>query len=220
MGTLPGWPGQPADRKRVRRLMVIVGLQAVAPGPHASQPHPAHPVYPYRLRGMTVDRPNQVWAADITYVPLARGFMYLVAFLDRATRKVLSWRVSDTLDTSFYVAALQDALHGYGQPEVVNTDQGSRFTSVAFTGVLQTHGIQISMDGRGRCHDNIFVERLWRMFKYECIYLNAFEDGRHLRKTLGYYFDWYNQERPRAALAGASPDTRYFVSVNRPALVA
>jgi putative transposase len=212
--------GHTVNRKRVQRLMALMGLQAVAPGPPTSQPHPAHPVYPYRLRGMTIDRPNQVWAADISYVPLARGFMYLVAFLDWATRKVLSWRVSNTLNTPFCVEALQDALGGYGSPDIVNTDQGSQFTSEAFTGLLQARGIQISMDGRGRCHDNIFVERLWRTVKYECIYLNAFEDGRHLRETLGYYFEWYNQERPHAALGGASPDTRYFVSVNHPSLVA
>lgn len=211
--------GYTVNRKRVQRLMALMGLQAVAPGPHTSRPHPAHPVYPYRLRGMTIDRPNPVWAADITYVPLARGFMYLVAFLDWATRKVLSWRVSNTLEAPFCLEALQDALRGYGQPDIVNTDQGSPFTGEAFTGLLQTRGIPISMDGRGRCHDNIFVERLWRTVKYECIYLNAFEDGRHLRDALGHSFDWYNQERPHTALDGASPDTRYFVNVNPPSLV-
>ncbi len=212
--------GYPVNRKRVQRLMMLIGLQAVAPGPHTSQPHPAHPVYPYRLRGMTIDRPNQVWAVDITYVPLARGFMYLVAFLDWATRKVLSWRVSNTLDTAFCVEALQDALREYGQPDIVNTDQGCQFTSEVFTGLLKTVGIQISMDGRGRCHDNIFIERLWRTVKYECIYLNAFEDGHHLREALGCYFNWYNQERPHTALGGVSPDTRYFVKPNNQSLVA
>ena len=190
--------------------MGLMGLRAVAPGPHTSRPHPEHKVYPYRLRGMTIDRPNQVWAADITYIPMARGFMYLVAVMDWATRKVLAFRVSNTLDTTFCTEALKEALLKYGKPEIFNTDQGSQFTSAEFTGVLKTWGVDISMDGRGRCHDNIFVERLWRTVKYECIHLNAFEDGRHLRDVLGSYFEWYNRERPHTALGGESPDTLYF----------
>ena len=202
--------GHAVNRKRVQRLMRLMGLKAVAPGPHTSRPHPEHKVYPYLLRGLVIDRPDQVWATDITYIPMARGFMYLIAVMDWATRKVLSWRVSNTLDTTFCTEALKEALLNYGRPDIFNTDQGVQFTSEAFTGVLKIWGIEISMDGRGRCHDNIFVERLWRTVKYECIYLNAFEDGRHLRETLGSYFDWYNQERPHAALGGKSPDTLYF----------
>ena len=202
--------GHKVNRKRVQRLMGLMGLRAVAPGPHTSHPHPEHKVYPYRLRGMTIDRPNQVWAADITYIPMARGFMYLVAVMDWATRKVLAFRVSNTLDTTFCTEALKEALLKYGKPEIFNTDQGSQFTSAEFTGVLKTWGVDISMDGRGRCHDNIFVERLWRTVKYECIHLNAFEDGRHLRDVLGSYFEWYNRERPHTALGGESPDTLYF----------
>ena len=202
--------GYKVNRKRVQRLMALMGLQAVAPGPHTSLPHPQHKVYPYRLRGMTIDRPNQVWATDITYIPMAKGFMYLIAVMDWATRKVLSWRVSNTQDTTFCVEALKEALLNYRKPEIFNTDQGSQFTSSEFTGLLTTWGVEISMDGRGRCHDNIFVERLWRTVKYECIHLNAFEDGRCLREVLGSYFDWYNQERPHTALGGESPDTLYF----------
>jgi putative transposase len=202
--------GYKVNRKRVQRLMALMGLQAVAPGPHTSLPHPQHKVYPYRLRGMTIDRPNQVWATDITYIPMAKGFMYLIAVMDWATRKVLSWRVSNTQDTTFCVEALKEALLEYGKPGIFNTDQGSQFTSVEFTGLLTTWGVEISMDGRGRYHDNIFVERLWRTVKYECIHLNAFEDGRCLREVLSSYFDWYNQERPHTALGGESPDTLYF----------
>jgi len=202
--------GHKVNRKRVQRLMALMGLQAVAPGPHTSRPHPEHKVYPYLLRNLAIDRPNQVWATDITYIPMARGFMYLVAVMDWATRKVLSWRVSNTLDTTFCTEALKEALLKYGRPDIFNTDQGSQFTSAEFTGVLKSWRVDISMDGRGRCHDNIFVERLWRTVKYECIHLNAFEDGRHLRDVLGRYFDWYNRERPHTAHGGKSPDTLYF----------
>lgn len=212
--------GHKVNRKRVQRLMALMGLQAVAPGPHTSIPHPEHKVYPYLLRGLTIDRPNQVWATDITYIPMAKGFMYLVAIMDWATRKVLSWRVSNTLDTTFCVQALKEALLRYGKPEIFNTDQGTQFTSTDFTGVLKSWGIRISMDGRGRCHDNIFVERLWRTVKYECIHLNAFEDGRHLREVLGIYFDWYNQARPHTALGNESPDTLYFANQQNQPLAA
>lgn len=202
--------GQAVNRKRVQRLMGVMGLQAVAPGPHTSIPHPEHKIYPYLLRGMAIERPNQVWATDISYIPLAHGFMYLTAVIDWATRKVLSWRVSNTMETSFCVEALEEALQHYGTPEVFNTDQGSQFTSDEFTGVLKDYGVKISMDGRRRCYDNIFVERLWRSVKYECVYLNAFEDGRELRRALSAYFDWYNKERPHKALDGKSPDDVYF----------
>ena len=212
--------GHPVNRKRVRRLMALMGLRAVAPGPHTSTPHPEHKVYPYLLRDMTIDRPNQVWATDIPYVPMHKGFMYLIAMMDWATRKVLAFRVSNTLDTAFCVEALKEALLKYGKPEVFNTDQGSQFTSSEFTGVLNTWGVEISMDGRGRCHDNIFVERLWRTVKYECIYLNAFEDGRHLKAVLSSYFNWYNQERPHSTLGGESPDTLYFAKQENQPLAA
>lgn len=202
--------GHGVNRKRVRRLMALMGLRAIAPGPHTSTPHPEHRIYPYLLRGMTIDHPNQVWTTDVSYLPMAHGFMYLVAIMDWATRKVLSWRVSNTMDTTFCVEALQEALRRFGTPEIFNTDQGSQFTSDGFTGVLKAHGIQISMDGRGCYHDNIFVERLWRTVKYECVYLHAFDNGRQLRQTLARYFDWYNRERPHAALGGKSPDDLYF----------
>lgn len=204
--------GHLVNRKRVRRLMAVMGLQAVAPGPHTSIPHPEHKVYPYLLRGMVINRPNQVWATDISYIPMARGNMYLVAVIDWATRRVLSWRISNTMETSFCVEALEEALQRYGTPEIFNSDQGSQFTSDAFTGVLKAHGVKISMDGRRRCYDNIFVERLWRSVKYECIYLNAFENGRELRNALASYFDWYNKERPHKALGKRSPDDVYFAS--------
>lgn len=202
--------GHPINRKRVQRLMAVMGLQAVAPGPHTSLPHPEHKVYPYLLRGMAINQPNQVWATDISYIPMARGFMYLVAVMDWATRRVLSWRISNTMETSFCVEALEEALQRYGAPGIFNTDQGSQFTSDAFTDVLKAHGVKISMDGRRRCYDNIFVERLWRSVKYECIYLNAFENGSELRKALAGYFDWYNKERPHKALGQRSPDDVYF----------
>lgn len=204
--------GYQINRKRVQRLMALMGLQAVAPGPHTSVPHPEHKVYPYLLRGVVVDRPDQVWATDITYLPMARGFMYLVAIMDWATRKVLSWRISNTMDADFCVEALQEALTKYGPPEIFNTDQGSQFTSEPFTALLKAHDIRISMDGRRRCYDNIFVERLWRSVKYECIYLNVFDHGQQLRTALDQYFTWYNGERPHQALNLQSPDDVYFAT--------
>ncbi len=165
--------GHCVNRKRVRRLMRIMGLEAIYPKPRTSVPHPGHRIYPYLLRGMEITRPNQVWAADITYVPMARGFMYLVAILDWATRKVLAFRVSNSMEAEFCVEALKEALTKHGRPEIFNTDQGSQFTSQAFTGVLEAHEVRISMDGRGRCYDNIFIERLWRTVKYELMFQNA-----------------------------------------------
>lgn len=203
--------GQTVSRKRVRRLMAMMGLQAVAPGQHTSIPHPEHKIYPYLLRGLVIDRPNQVWATDISYIPMARGFMYLTAIIDWATRKVLAWRVSNTMETSFCVEALEEALQRYGAPGIFNTDQGAQFTSDAFTDVLKAHGVKVSMDGRRRCYDNIFVERLWRSVKYECVYLNAFDNGHDLRNALADYFDWYNAERPHKALGKHSPDDVYFI---------
>jgi putative transposase len=167
-------------------------------------------VYPYLLKGLKVDRPNQVWATDISYVPLARGFMYLVAIIDWYSRKVLSWRVSNTMDTDFCVDALEEALQRHGTPEIFNTDQGTQFTSEVFTGVLKAHGIRISMDGKGCYHDNIFVERLWRSVKYECVYLTAFEDGHHLKQALYRYFRHYNQTRYHQTFDYQTPDEVYY----------
>jgi len=161
--------GHGVNRKRIGRLMQLMGLSAIYQKPKTSQPHPQHKVYPYLLRGLTIDRPNHVWCADISYIPLRRGFLYLVAIMDWASRKVLSWRLSNTMDADFCVAALEDAMFRYGKPEIFNTDQGSQFTSDAFTGALKDADIKISMDGKGRWMDNVMIERLWRSLKYECI---------------------------------------------------
>ena len=171
-------------RKRVRRLMAKMGLAPIHQRPRTSTPHPEHRVFPYLLRGLAIERPNQVWCADITYLPMRRGFLYLVAVMDWATRKVLSWRVSNTLDVEFCLEALEEALARFGRPEIFNTDQGGQFTSPRFAGVLQRAGVRVSMDGRGRWMDNVFVERLWRSLKYECVYLHAFETGSELRVGL------------------------------------
>lgn len=184
--------GQPVNRKRVQRLMRILGLAGMAPGPHTSRRHPQHAVYPYLLRGIDVVRPNQVWSTDITYIRLDRGFGYLVAILDWYSRKVLSWRVSNTLDTEFCLACLEEALNRYGKPEVFNTDQGVQFTSERFTSLLKAEGVTISMDGRGRALDNIFVERLWRTVKYEDIYLKSYTGLPALELGLRDYFRFYN----------------------------
>lgn len=201
--------GYPVNRKRVQRLMQQMGLAGMAPGPNTSQGHPEHKVYPYLLRGVAVERPNQVWSTDITYIRLARGFVYLVAIIDWYSRKVLSWRLSNSMDAAFCVDCLEDALNQYGQPEVFNSDQGSQFTSVAFTGVLKREGITISMDGRGRALDNIFVERLWRTVKYEDIYLKGYGDMCGLTLGLTEYFTFYNGERPHQALDNMTPDRVY-----------
>lgn len=202
--------GTSVGRRRIRHLMRKLGLWAVGPRRNTSRPHPAHVVYPYLLRGLKVDRPNQVWATDITYIPMAKGFLYLVAILDWATRRVLAWRLSNTLSTDFCVAAVEEALTRFGVPEIFNTDQGCQFSSEAFTGVLKAHGIRISMDGRGRCHDNIFVERLWWTVKHEWVYLRPCADGIEQRKSLASFFDWYNRRRPHQALAWQTPDEAYF----------
>jgi len=201
--------GHCSNRKRVRRLLRVMGLRSIAPSPNTSQPHPAHKVYPYRLRGLDIMRPNQVWAADLTYVPMARGCMYLVAIIDWYSRRVLAWRVSNSLHSHACVEALAAAIDRYGAPEIFNTDQGVQFTSEAFTGSLKQHGIRISMDGKGCYRDNIFVERLWRSVKYECLYIHAFADGRALRQGLKQYFDWYNNERPHQGLDDQTPDEVY-----------
>ena len=197
------------NRKRVQRLMRILGLAGMAPGPNTSRPHPQHKVYPYLLRGVVVTRPNQVWSTDITYIRLAHGFVYLVAVIDWYSRKVLSWRISNTLDTAFCVDCLEEALQRYGNPEIFNTDQGCQFTSESFTGVLKAHDIAISMDGRGRALDNIFVERLWRSVKYEDVYLKGYSNTMELMIGLTEYFVFYNGERTHQSLCNLTPDTVY-----------
>jgi len=210
----------PVGRDRIRRLMLLMGIEALAPKPGTSRRQPKHPVYPYLLRGVTIDRPNQVWATDITYIPMARGFMYLIAIMDWATRKVLSWRLSNTLDTRFCVEALKEALFKYGAPEIFNTDQGCQFTSEAFTSVLKTWNIRISMDGKGRFKDNIFIERLWRTLKYERIYLKTYETGTELSKDLTYWFNWYNDNRKHSSLDKQTPNEAYFQGIEQLKLAA
>lgn len=202
--------GYCVGRKRVRRLMRLMGIEAIYPKPRTSRPCADHAVYPYLLRDMNVDRPNQVWCADITYIPMPQGFMYLVAVMDWHSRKVLSWRVSNSLDTGFCIEALQDAIALYGKPEIFNTDQGAQFTSHDFTDVLKDAGIRISMDGKGRWMDNVFIERLWRSLKYECVYLNLYETGKALKAGLGEWLTHYNTERPHSSLDGQTPDEVYF----------
>lgn len=196
--------GYEVNRKRVQRLMRVMGLEALFPGPSTSQPHPEHKVYPYLLRGLEITRPMQVWSTDITYVPMPRGFMYLTAVLDWYSRYVLAWQLSNTLDVSFCLEALERAL-AQGRPEIFNTDQGAQFTSPKFTGRLGEAGVRISMDGRGRALDNVFVERLWRSVKYEDIYLKAYEDGQTLRTGLASYFRFYNHERFHQSLNYLTP---------------
>jgi putative transposase len=196
-------------RHRVRRLMRLMGLQAIYQAPRTSDPHPEHRIYPYLLRNMAIMRPNQVWCADITYIPVQRGFLYLVAIMDWATRHVLAWRLSNTMDASFCVEALNEALSKYPKPEIFNTDQGSQFTSFDFTGVLKEAEITISMDGRGRCMDNIFIERLWRSLKYEAIYLHELTDGFVAERVIGEWIDFYNTERPHSTFDGRTPAEAY-----------
>ena len=191
--------GHQVNRKRVRRLMQLIGLEAIYRRPNTSKPNPGHKVYPYLLRGLEINRVNQVWATDITYIPMARGFLYLVAIMDWHSRYVLAWRLSNTLEVDFCVEALEEAL-SKGRPQIFNTDQGSQFTSEAFTSMLLAQGVQVSMDGRGPCMDNVFVERLWRSIKYEEVYLKAYQNGTEARKGIGAYLAFYNQERPHQAL--------------------
>lgn len=198
------------NRKRVQRLMRLMSLAGMAPGPSTSGTHPGHQVYPYLLRGIEVSRPNQVWSTDITYIRLARGFVYLVAIIDWYSRRVLAWRISNSLDTSFCVDCLEDALRCVGKPaDIFNSDQGSQFTSAVFTDVLKREGIAISMDGRGRALDNIFVERLWRSVKYEEVYLKDYGTVTELTRGLADYFAFYNGERPHQSLDNRTPNTVY-----------
>jgi len=196
--------GQRVNRKRVRHLMQLMGLKAIYRRPRTSVPAPGHKIYPYLLRDTEITRPNQVWAADITYIPMARGFLYLVAIIDWYSRYVISWGLSNTLDADFCVAALEDALRK-GTPEIFNTDQGSQFTGETFTGLLKRHGVRISMDGKGSYNDNLFIERLWRTVKYEEVYLKAYQDGRDARIGIGDYFRFYNTERPHQSLDYRTP---------------
>lgn len=201
--------GHRVNRKRAQRLMRALGLAGMAPGPSTSKAHPQHKVYPYLLRGVPVVRVNQVWSTDITYIRLASGFAYLVAIIDWYSRRVLGWRISNTMEAAFCVDCLKDVMREHGKPEVFNSDQGSQFTSEAFTGVLKREGVNISMDGRGRAYDNIFVERLWRSVKHEDVYLNGYASMSELLIGLTKYFAFYNGERPHQALGHQSPDAVY-----------
>ncbi len=201
--------GYRLNRKHIQRLMRLIGLEAIYPKPKTSQPHPEHKIYPYLLRDLVIDHPNQVWAADITYIPMARGFMFLVAVMDWYSRKVLSFKLSNTLDTDFCLEAVEEAIRIYGPPEIFNTDQGAQFTSRAFIGLLEQHQIRISMDGRGRVQDNIFIERLWWTTKYQYLYLRSFDNGSALRVGLEEWFRFYNQERPHQMFDILTPDEVY-----------
>ena len=211
--------GHTVNRKRVQRLMRQMGLAGMAPGPNTSRPHPEHKVYPYRLRGVPVVRPNQVWSTDITYIRLARGFAYLVAIIDWYSRRVLSWRISNSMEAVFCVDCLEEALRTHGKPEIFNSDQGSQFTSVAFTDVLKREGVVISMDGRGRAFDNIFVERLWRSVKHEDVYLKGYATMGELMVGLAEYFAFYNGERPHQSLGQKTPDDVYRTAIGGGAVI-
>ena len=202
--------GFKVGRKHVRTLMDTMGIVARYRKPNTSAPHRAHRIYPYLLKNLLIDRPNQVWATDITYIPMKRGFVFLVAILDWATRRVLAHGVSSSMSTDFCVDALEEAIGKYGRPEIFNTDQGSQFTSEDFTRVLKNHDIRISMDGKGRWVDNVFVERLWKSVKYEHVYLHTYESVAEARQQLANYFEFYNTRRPHSSLGGQTPDTAYF----------
>lgn len=204
--------GLVVNRKRVRRLMRLMGIQAIYRRQNTSRRHPQHAVFPYLLRGLQIDRPNQVWAADITYIPMARGFVYLFAVMDWYSRRVLAWRISNTLSADFCVEAVQEAIDRYGAPEIFNTDQGSQFSGGQFVGLLSSHGIRISMDGKGCWRDNVFVERLWRSVKYEEVYLHAYQSVAEARSGIGKYFAFYNARRSHTALDRQTPDHIYFKS--------
>lgn len=205
--------GHRVGRRRVARLMALMGIEALYRKPNTSKKHPAHPIYPYLLRGLIIDRPNQAWATDITYIPMRRGFVYLVAVLDWFSRRVLSWRLSNTLTTDFCIEAVQEAIARYGCPDIFNTDQGSQFSSIEFTGLLKDNGIRISMDGKGCWRDNVFVERLWKSVKYEEVYLKAYDSVTQAKASLGAYLGFYNTRRPHQALDGKCPDAVYFADV-------
>lgn len=216
--------GHIVNQKRIRRLMRLMGLMPIYQKPHTSRPAKGHKIYPYLLKGLRVDRPNQVWCADITYLPMRRGFLYLVAIMDWHTRKVLAWRISNTLEADFCVEALNEAIHKFGSPEIMNTDQGSQFTSFVWTDRLRRSGVRISMDGKGRFLDNIFpshrsqandcramIERLWRTLKYECVYLHAWETGSEAKAGIRNWMTFYNNKRPHSALGGRPPAVVYWL---------
>jgi putative transposase len=204
--------GHEVNRKRVQRLMQLMGLRSLSPQPKTTKAHPMHPKYPYLLRDLRVDHPNHVWASDITYIPFKKGFLYLVAIMDWHSRKVLTWRVSNTMTSDFCVAALSEALSLYGTPEIFNTDQGSQFTSQIFTGVLLEAGVAISMDGVGRAIDNVFIERLWRTLKYDHVYLNPATSGNACRGGITEFLNYYNEDRPHSSLNDQTPDEVYYQS--------
>lgn len=205
--------GCKVGRRHVKTLMKRMGIEALYRRPRTTKPAPGHKIYPYLLRGLSIERPNQVWAMDITYIPMARGFVYLAVVLDWFSRRVLSWRLSITMEAAFCVATLEDALARHGKPDIFNTDQGSQFTSLAFTGVLIENDIAISMDGKGAWRDNVFVERLWRSVKYEEVYLRAYDGVSEARASIGRYLDFYNGRRPHSSLDGMTPDQAYFTKL-------
>ena len=209
-----GDDGVLVNRKCVQRLMREMGMNTLYPKPNTSRANRAHKVYPYLLRDLKIDRADQVWCTDITYIPMKKGFVYLVAIMDWYSRRVLSWRLSNTMDTAFCVSALQEALLKFGTPEIFNTDQGSQFTSEEFTDVLKENNIQISMDGKGRWMDNVFIERLWRSLKYEEIYLHGYETMAHAKDGIGHWLAFYNQRRKHQGLERKTPDTVYYESLN------
>jgi len=205
--------GFAVGRRHVATLMREMGIEALYRKPNTSKKHPKHPVFPYLLRGMTIDRANQVWAMDITYIPMARGFVFLAAVLDWHSRRVLAHRLSITMEADFCVEALQEAIARYGRPEIMNTEQGSQFTGADFIGELRKQGIEISMDGRGQWRDNVFVERLWKSVKYEDVYLKAYDNVSHARAGIARYMDFYNSRRPHTAHGGCTPDEAYFATL-------
>ena len=202
--------GLAIGRAHVITLMKRMGIEAIYRRPNTSKPEPGHKIHPYLLRGLTIDRPDQVWAMDISYIPMARGFVYLAAVIDWHTRRVLAWRVSITMEVEFCLAAVRDAMARHGKPEIFNTDQGSQFTSDAFSGLLADNGVKISMDGKGAWRDNVFVERLWRSVKYEEVYLRAYDSVAEARASIGRYLDFYNRKRPHSSLGARTPDQAYF----------
>ncbi len=209
--------GYTVGNKRVRRLMRLMGMMAIYQKPCAAKPNPNHKKYPYLLRNMEICRCNQVWRADITYIPMRKGFLYLAAVMDWHSHKALAWRLSNTMDTDFRVSALEEAMSKYGKPEIFNTDQGSQFTSDAFTRCVTREGIAISMDGRGRCLDNVFIERLWRLLKYDEVYLKAYENGGEARIGIDKWLTFYNMIRPHSSLGGQTPDSFYEAELQKAA---
>jgi putative transposase len=208
--------GASIGRKHVASLMRRMGIEALYLQPRTSKPHPGHKVFPYLLRNRQITAPNQVWAMDISYIPMRRGFVYLAAILDWATRRVLAWRLSNSMTVDFCLETVEAAVGDYGTPEILNTDQGSQFTGTDFVGLVQQHGIQISMDGKGSWRDNVFVERLWKSLKYEEVYLHAYDSVAEARKSIQRYFSFYNQRRPHSSLDGRTPDMVYFAALPQP----